>query len=319
MSWRFRIFIGIIAFFAAIVIFTICMCSVSARTITVDYHGGADHTSIQDAINVSEDGDTIRVFKGTYYAPVIVNRSVSLIGNGSGITNIYAGEKGDVVRIIADGVTVSGFLITDGTGNKGNDGIRIEANHTQLMSNNCSGNYNGISIIGSINSSITDSICSFNNNVGMYSQDCLDLTVENNSCMGNYIGIRLWGSNLTSISNNTCKENKGSGISLTRSENCTIERNDCSVNDLHGLSLYYSPGAFISLNIVSNNRFGGIDLFSSSSCIIEHTSMVGNGITIDGSFKDWTSHIIDTTNTVNGKPVRYYKNGICLGSYTLAN
>ena len=44
---------------------------------------------IQDAINASEDGDTIRVFAGRYEENIEVNRSVSLIGNGSDVTTIY--------------------------------------------------------------------------------------------------------------------------------------------------------------------------------------------------------------------------------------
>jgi len=52
-------------------------------TLTVDDDGGADYTSIQAAIDNSSDGDTIRVFEGTYRELVSVNRSITLQGNGS--------------------------------------------------------------------------------------------------------------------------------------------------------------------------------------------------------------------------------------------
>ena len=74
---------------------------VSGRTITVDDDGGADFTTIQDAIDNATDGDTIRVFRGGYDGPIIVNKSVSLIGNGSGNTRVYGLQKGDGVKIIA--------------------------------------------------------------------------------------------------------------------------------------------------------------------------------------------------------------------------
>ncbi|MBW1855705.1 MAG: hypothetical protein JRJ00_13660, partial [Deltaproteobacteria bacterium] len=53
------------------------------ETIIVDDDDGswADYTGIQDDVNHSLDNDTIRVFAGTYYENVTVNRSVSLIGN----------------------------------------------------------------------------------------------------------------------------------------------------------------------------------------------------------------------------------------------
>ena len=84
----------------------------SAKTITVDDDGGADYTKIQDAINASENGNTIRVFDGTYIENVIVNKSINLIGNGSEITSIDAKGNGDVVKITADWVNISGFNVT---------------------------------------------------------------------------------------------------------------------------------------------------------------------------------------------------------------
>ena len=65
------------------------------ETITVDDDGGADHTRIQDAIDNATGGDTIRVFNGTYYENVVVDKPVSLIGNDSVNTTIDGGGSGD--------------------------------------------------------------------------------------------------------------------------------------------------------------------------------------------------------------------------------
>ena len=83
----------------------------TAITITVNDEGNADYTKIQDAIDNSTNGDTIRVFEGTYTENIIVNKSLSLIGNGSEITVIDGGENGDVVMITADWVNISGFFV----------------------------------------------------------------------------------------------------------------------------------------------------------------------------------------------------------------
>ena len=83
------------------------------RTITVDDDGEGDYTSIQDAIDNATDGDTIRVWEGVYYENVIVNKSVSVIGNGSGVIVEGGGEnRASAVRITADLVNVSGLLCT---------------------------------------------------------------------------------------------------------------------------------------------------------------------------------------------------------------
>ena len=67
-----------------------------ARTWYVDDDGGAgaDFEKVQDAINASGDGDEIRVFEGIYYENVVVNKTVSLIGNGSANTTIDGGGCG---------------------------------------------------------------------------------------------------------------------------------------------------------------------------------------------------------------------------------
>jgi pectin methylesterase-like acyl-CoA thioesterase len=50
------------------------------RTWTVDDDGPADFSSIQEAINAASPGDTIFIKTGTYYEHVVVNKTVSLIG-----------------------------------------------------------------------------------------------------------------------------------------------------------------------------------------------------------------------------------------------
>ena len=79
----------------------------------VDDGGGADFTKIQDAINVSSDGDTVFVYSGIYYEHnVSVDKSINLIGEDKNST-IIDGESynSSVVVIIADWVNISGFTI----------------------------------------------------------------------------------------------------------------------------------------------------------------------------------------------------------------
>ena len=67
---------------------------------------------IQAAIDNAIAGDTIYVWEGTYIENVKMNKTMSLIGNESATTIIDGGGKDDVIRIIADGCSVSGFSIT---------------------------------------------------------------------------------------------------------------------------------------------------------------------------------------------------------------
>ena len=104
-------FILIFIFWIGIIVLCMLTGRIEAKIITVDDDGEADFEKIQDAINGSEDGDTIRVSEGTYYENVVVNKSVDLIGNGSGISIIDGGGNWHVVEITSDWVNMSGFKI----------------------------------------------------------------------------------------------------------------------------------------------------------------------------------------------------------------
>jgi len=100
--------------------------NVGGTTLYVNTTGsGGAYTKIQDAINASKDGDTVFVYSGTYYENVVVNKTINLKGEDKDLTIIDGGGIGDVVRVIADWVNISGFNIT-GSGNKQyNSGISI--------------------------------------------------------------------------------------------------------------------------------------------------------------------------------------------------
>jgi len=90
------------------------------RTITVNDSGGADYTSIQDAVDAAEEGDTIRVFEGTYNEVVWINITLDLIGNGSsksiidgtGLVGLALDNENNVY--IAGLTRSEGFPVTEG-------------------------------------------------------------------------------------------------------------------------------------------------------------------------------------------------------------
>ena len=96
----------------------IVMNLTSMDTITVDDEGDGDYTSIQDAIDDANPGDTIKVYSGTYIENVVVDKQLAIMGIGEelGIGDdvdkpSIDGGSGDVVHIYADSVNVSGFII----------------------------------------------------------------------------------------------------------------------------------------------------------------------------------------------------------------
>jgi parallel beta-helix repeat protein len=82
----------------------------SASTIIVP----DDYPTIQEAINNAVSGDTILVKAGTYYEHVVVNRSITLVGEDANTTIIDGNKTGPVVLVTANGVNLAGFTIRAG-------------------------------------------------------------------------------------------------------------------------------------------------------------------------------------------------------------
>ena len=75
---------------------------VEAATIIVDYKGDGDYTSIQEAIDNANPGDTVRVWAGTYYENIKITKNISIIGNGSKFTTVNASGSGSNFHITAN-------------------------------------------------------------------------------------------------------------------------------------------------------------------------------------------------------------------------
>ena len=87
---------------------------------------------------------------------------------------------------------------------------------------------------------------------------------------------------------------------------CNVSENNCSNNRI-GICLCNFSNNNISNNDCSNNEQAGICLDGSGNNRLSGNAMFENGIVIRGdSLSDYTQEI-DETNTVNGKPVYYWK------------
>jgi len=237
------------------------------------------YNKIQDAIDVAEEGDTIRVYEGTYYESVVVDETVNLIGNGSEETTIDAGGSGTVVSITADEVEMSGFTVR-GSGNEEQDaGIRIESDDNSLFDNTCSNNDGDGIFLGEFShAAITDNTCSNNGRDGIFLDEDSSATITNNFCTDNgYSGIDLFAYAGATITNNTCSNNGGSGIHIDYHSGGTITDNTCSNNDGSGIYIVESDYNTIENNICLNNGRTGIVLSESDNNTIENNVCSNNG------------------------------------------
>ncbi len=100
-----------------------------------------------------------------------------------------------------------------------------------------------------------------------------------------------------------------SGIDVYGVRDCLIANNNIALNDNYGILFYFSSNSTTASNRFTDSNFAGIHILKSENITLMDNLMDNDGVRISGSLiVEWTSHTIDTSNTVNGKPVRYVKN-----------
>ena len=157
------------------------------------------------------------------------------------------------------------------------------------------------------NGLITNNIVSSNEGRGIDISYCYSNIITNNTATYNSIGVRfVFSHNITAL-NNTLSDNDY-GFSLYESFDNTIS-NNTAIDNSEGVSLVLADSNTIDNNTLSLNVNSGIYLQDSSNTTIVDNTMVNNSIVIHGSSLEyWNTHTIDTSNTVNNKPVYYWAN-----------
>jgi parallel beta-helix repeat protein len=121
------------------------------------WDGTIDHPYqfIQDGIDHATGGDRVSVFNGIYKENVVVPKSLEIIGEDKENTVITGNDFGTVVKIIAEGVVITGFTITHSGSNPNNAGIMIHTPYNSIINNNIQKNhYYGIFVVEGYNNTI---------------------------------------------------------------------------------------------------------------------------------------------------------------------
>ncbi|MDX1416920.1 MAG: right-handed parallel beta-helix repeat-containing protein [Candidatus Promineifilaceae bacterium] len=149
-----------------------------------------DFSTIQEAVNDANCA-TISISGGAFHENVIINRQVSIIGQGSANTEVNGGGAGSVFTIRSGStVTLTGLLITNGSsailgGGVFNEGSLTIDNCT-ISDNSAPGegggvhNEGGTTTIG--NSTISSNSAYFGGGVGNYQGT---ITIDNSTISGN--------------------------------------------------------------------------------------------------------------------------------------
>jgi len=279
---------------------------------------GAGQVLLVNSSNVEIRDQNLTV--GT--AGVIIGHSsnISVVGN-----NASSNTRSGIYVWSSNLIAISNNTLS-GNGQAGTYLAYSDGN--AIINNEARGNRDGIALFDSNGNLIADNIVRLNdngirlwssdnnvieggealNNVnGVLLEESLRNTLENITASDNEYGVYLDHSALTDMSNLTATNNTRNGVYLRESWGGVISGSNASLNDRSGIVLGSSSGTTVSNNTVSGNMFGIVLSYTGSS-VLRNNTMIENGVYISvGSLQDWNTHTIDTSNTVNGKPVHYWK------------
>jgi parallel beta-helix repeat protein len=155
-------------------------------------HVPTQYLTIQAAINAANPGDTIQVASRVYNEYVVVNKSVSLIGEEPSNTIIDgSGKERDVVHVTANNVKIEGFTIQNGEGFDPAS-LSIGDSRGHAISNNIirRSNY-GLRIRDSNDSNIVNNVIANNTVAGIFLSSSNGNNVIGNLIEENSIGVRI--------------------------------------------------------------------------------------------------------------------------------
>jgi parallel beta-helix repeat protein len=232
------------------------ICNFHGNTLYVGGPGEGNYTSIQEAINDANDGDSIYVFNESspYYENVVVNKSIYFIGENKDTTIIDGSGGENVIYITADFVFLMGFTIKNGGLEFPYAGIQIRSNNNFIYDNNLENNYYGLNMFYSQNNSIIKNNIINNKQCGIYLEESSNNNISENLIdTQTYNGIGLFNSsNENTISKNTILNNKYTGIRIIKSFDNNIFRNLLSKN-LVGVRIEFSSNTeILNNNLIKN-------------------------------------------------------------------
>jgi parallel beta-helix repeat protein len=195
------------------------------------------------------------------------------------------------------------------------NGIKLQWSRGDIISGN-NIRSEGISIDLSYSSDVTithNTVAALHGNgMGCEAAICLeqsnDVTITYNDVSDSLEGILLYFSDNNLIDNNIVHD-IGEGIVVKTSSDSNIITNNTVLSGFyHGIVISHSSNNVVSNNNASYSR-AGMYMIGGTATTFHDNIMYNNGMIIVGSDPtNWDSQTISTSNTVNGRPVYYWKN-----------
>ncbi len=265
------------------------------------------YATIQEAINsgATFSGHVISIKPGTYRENLVVNKTLSIVGEDKATTIIDGGNRGSAVKITQNNVKLTGFTIKNSGTNQAAGIFLSQVSMCNITDNVVTQNYYGIIL--------------------NYSDGNL---LRNNELSSNVYGLGLDGNESSGFSNDIDTSNTVNGKTvyyLLNAENADLNPStlpnagylaliNCTSINVQGLSLSGNYNGLLLVNtqdstLIDNtiaNCNEGIRLLNSENNVLRNNHLNDN--TYNFQVQNRALNDVDASNIVNGKPVIYWVN-----------
>ncbi|HAT30871.1 MAG TPA: nitrous oxide reductase family maturation protein NosD, partial [Janthinobacterium sp.] len=254
-----------------------------ARAAVLDVAPGQ---SIAAAVAAAKPGDTVRVARGAYAGHLLIDKPLTLLGIGR--PSIDGGGVGDVIRVRAADVSISGFIVRESGIDLGaqNAGVYVEPGSDRVLVRDCelahnlfgvwlekvkdgrvihnvitgkrellsAARGNGIQVFNTSGVQIIDNNISF-------ARDGIYVDISNHALFrGNKIHHLRYGTHYMNTNNSTWENNESylnrGGLALMEVRELTVRHNIAWGNTDHGIMLRTIQDSLIEDNVVAGNGRG---------------------------------------------------------------
>jgi nitrous oxidase accessory protein len=247
--------------------------------------GFGNYTTIQSAVDAASNGDTVYVYAGTYNENIIVDKSITLMGEDRDVTMIKGNNLNATVEITAESINLRGFTIkNDGS----QDGVYTSTSAHNFTDNIFTITSRGIHLYYSSENTITSNLFYNNTHSGVYMDVGQNNTISENEFYNNTDeALYLTGCGTSYIERNMI-HNNGKGIHALEA-NGNIIRNNVIESNTYGIHFAGMITVHSNFNTISHNRINdnsncGIRIEHSQFNKIEFNEIKGNGRGIQFDF-----------------------------------
>lgn len=222
---------------------------------TIEVCADCEVKSIKEGVVQASDYDTLLIKKGTYKEfNILIDKPLTLLGENYPV--IDGEDKGEIIRIVSDNVTIDGLFI-----------INVGTSYTT--------DYAAIRVVKSEHYLIQNVVLEklF---FGIYLEKSNNGKVYHNKIIGDAVdeynsgnGIQLWYCKNVEVEKNIVQHVRD-GIYLEFSDNITIKDNASTDNLRYGLHFMFSNDDVYTNNVFENNGAGVAVMFS------KRIKMIGN-------------------------------------------